>query len=67
MKRLLAVLAVVGLLVGFALAQSSQLAAGRAKSEFIPPRVVSTVEPIYPPNVLAWGTVVLEVTVAESG
>jgi len=34
---------------------------------FQPPQVISTVEPSYPPNAVAGGTVVLEVTVSASG
>ena len=34
---------------------------------FEPIDVVSTVDPVYPANVVSWGTVILEVTVDETG
>ena len=44
-----------------------QVRAQNKLSEFEPAEVISTVEPVYPPNVLNPGTVVLEVTVGPSG
>ncbi len=34
---------------------------------FEPIEVVSTVEPVYPANVVSWGTVILQLTVDEAG
>jgi len=68
MRRLIAPFAAYVLLTGFALTQMpAQDAEANQKIDFTPARIVSTVEPIYPPNVLAWGTVVMEVTVDEKG
>ena len=36
-------------------------------TDFQPPQIISTVEPSYPPNVIAGGTVVLKVTVSSNG
>jgi TonB family protein len=35
--------------------------------QFAPPEIAETVEPLYPPNSRAWGTVVFEVTIGEDG
>lgn len=35
--------------------------------DFQPPQIISTVDPSYPPNVIAGGTVVLKVTVSSNG
>jgi TonB family protein len=39
----------------------------KSSTDFQPPQVISTVEPSYPPNVVAGGTVILKVTVNSSG
>jgi TonB family protein len=36
-------------------------------TDFQPPQIISTVEPSYPANVIAGGTVVLKVTVSSDG
>jgi TonB family protein len=56
-------LAALVLIAGLALPMKAQDKASR----FEPAKVISSVEPVYPPNVVNPGTVVLEVTVGPSG
>ena len=60
--------AVIGLIMCAALF-SVTLSATEQKTpaDFQPPQVISTVEPSYPVNTVAGGTVVLKVTVGSSG
>lgn len=39
----------------------------KSSTDFQPPQVISTVEPSYPANTVAGGTVILKVTVSSSG
>ena len=39
----------------------------KTSTDFQPPRVISTVEPSYPPNAVVGGTVIMKVTVNSSG
>ncbi len=56
------------LLLSLALGSVTLSASGQGPAlNFQPPQVVSTVEPSYPANTVAGGTVVLEVTVSASG
>ena len=63
MRRVLWVLAALGVGAGLVLAQGRE----KAKIEFTPVEVVTTVEAIYPPNSIGQGTVMLEVTVGADG
>lgn len=56
----------IGLLMCLALLGVTSSAKAQ-KTNFQPPQVVSTVEPSYPPNAVAGGTVVLKVTVGPDG
>lgn len=51
------------LLIGAGMSLQSQ----DSTSRFEPVKVIPTAEPIYPPNVVSSGTVVLEVTIATTG
>ena len=58
----------IGLLMCLVLFGITLFAKGQKISPaFQPPQVISTVEPSYPPNTVAGGTVVLKVTVSPSG
>ena len=60
--------AAVGLLMCVALTGVTLFAKGEKSSpRYQPPQVISTVEPAYPVNTVAGGTVVLKVTVGSSG
>ena len=63
MRRLTATLALLAFGATFSLAQRPEKAAPR----FEPAQVVSTAELYYPPNSVGFGTVVLEVTLGDSG
>jgi protein TonB len=59
---------VTGLFMCLALLSVTMSAGGqKASRDFQPPQVISTVEPFYPANTVAGGTVVLKVTVSFSG
>ena len=58
----------IGLLMCLVLFGVTLFAKGqKAPVNFQPPQVISTVEPSYPVNTVAGGTVVLKVTVSSSG
>ena len=63
MRRLMIPLAVLSLLAAVTVAQRTEKAAPR----FEPAQIVSTAELYYPPNSVGFGTVVLEVTLDDSG
>lgn len=59
---------VSGFLVCLALISNPLFAKGQQTlPEFQPPQVISTVEPSYPANAVAGGTVVLEVRISPNG
>jgi protein TonB len=39
----------------------------KSSTGFLPPQIISTAEPSYPPNAVAGGTVILKVTINSSG
>jgi TonB family protein len=39
----------------------------KSSTDFLPPQIISTVEPSYPPNAVAGGTVILKVTINSRG
>jgi TonB family protein len=58
----------IGLILCLALFSAALSARGqKAPADFQPPQVISTVEPSYPANTVAGGTVVLKVTIGASG
>ena len=58
----------IGLIMCLALVGATLSARGqKPAADFQPPQVISTVEPSYPANAVAGGTVVLKVTVSSSG
>jgi periplasmic protein TonB len=58
----------ISLVICLALFSITLFAKGQeAPPDFQPPQVISTVEPSYPANTVAGGTVVLTVTVSPSG
>lgn len=58
----------IGLIICLALVSATLSAQGQEKpADFLPPQVISTVEPSYPVNTVAGGTVVLKVTVGSNG
>ena len=63
MRRLIVLIAVLALGVAIAAAQRTEKVAPR----FEPATVVSTAELYYPPNSVGFGTVVLEVTLDDTG
>lgn len=65
MRQLLFGAAAIALLA--ALAAAPQPAPEKEAPRFQPVEIVSTVDPIYPANVVTWGTVVLQVSVDEEG
>jgi len=62
-----ALAALVAALATAPLAQDARDKTEKAAVRFEPIDVVSTVDPVYPANVVSWGTVILEVTVDETG
>lgn len=59
---------VIGLAICLALTSTTLSARGqKASVDFHPPQVISAVEPSYPANTVAGGTVVLKVTVGAGG
>lgn len=62
-----ALAALVAALATAPLAQDARDKSEKAAVRFEPIAVVSTVDPVYPANVVSWGTVILEVTVDETG
>jgi TonB family protein len=60
--------ATIGLVMCLALFSATLFAREeKASWNFQPPQVISTVEPSYPANTVAGGTVILKVTVSSSG
>jgi len=70
MRRWMSGVALAALVTALAtapLAQDARDKTEKAAVRFEPIDVVSTVDPVYPANVVSWGTVILEVTVDETG
>jgi TonB family protein len=70
MRRWMSGVALATLAAALGTASLAQDAGGKpekAAPRFEPVEVVSTIDPIYPINAVSWGTVILEVTVEETG
>lgn len=64
MRQAMMAVATLFLLAGTSLAQKGK---EEEKCRFVPPEVVSTSDALSPPNSVAWGTVILEVSLNEAG
>jgi TonB family protein len=67
MRRILPVLTSLIFVTGLAAAAMAQLKSNGPAPVFEPARVTSTVEAVFPPRAVNWGTVVVEVAVGATG